>query len=250
METETDYKNIDGIANKISKISKIPKIIHIIWIGNKRPPWWCINSWRHEYCVKYTGWKFILWTEKELNDENMIKMKNRKIYDSEPTLRGKSDIARYEILYQYGGIFLDADSYWIDNNKDMEQLINETYEWNCELFCGNEPKNKLYANGVIGSIKGGTIVNNIIAYLDKNYMTDKTRYNHKHAIWQVTGPVPFTNVLLHTNAWNYKIFPYHYFFPETYKKDTDYPNTEDMALLFPDSYMYQYWLSHTEEYQE
>ena len=229
---------------------RIPKIIHIIWIGNKRPPLWCINSWKHQYCAKYTGWTFMLWTETEIFDSEKLTIINRDIYDAEPTLRGKSDIVRYEILRTYGGIFLDADSYWIDNGKDLETLIEETYKWNCELFCASEPKNKLYANGVIGSVKEGEIIGRMIKYLRDNYYETKKRHPHKHAIWQVTGPVPFTNVLLETEGCRWKRFPYHYFFPETYKKNEDYPKIEDMAKLFPDSYMYQYWLSHTKEYEE
>ena len=65
----------------------------------------------------------MLWNEKEINKLTMI---NRTIYDLEPTLRGKSDIARYEILYQYGGIFLDADSYWIEKeNSDLNRLLEK-----------------------------------------------------------------------------------------------------------------------------
>ena len=232
------------------QISKIPKIIHIIWIGPKKPPIWCINSWRHQYCAKYKGWTFKLWSEKELDDLTQLVMFNRNLYDSEPTLRGKSDIARYEILNQYGGIFLDADSYWIDNNKDLETLIDETYEWKAELFCASEPNSKLYANGVIGCTKGNEIMIRLIKQLENNYKKDKERYSHKHAIWRVTGPVPFTDALLRTEAIKYKIFPYHYFFPERYKNDNRSIPLDEMSKLFPCSYMYQYWLSHTKEYEE
>ena len=36
-------------------------------------------------------------------------MKNRSIYESTDNIGFKSDIARYEILYKYGGIYIDTD---------------------------------------------------------------------------------------------------------------------------------------------
>jgi len=32
----------------------------------------------------------------------------------------KSDIARYEILSVYGGVFMDADSMYLDNNSTVK----------------------------------------------------------------------------------------------------------------------------------
>ena len=99
----------------------IPKIIHQIWLGPKKPPQWCIDSWKINYINSNPDWEYKLWTEKEIND---FKLKNENIYDKEPTYRGKSDIARYEILFREGGIFLDADSLWI-NNKSLNNLFDE-----------------------------------------------------------------------------------------------------------------------------
>ena len=96
----------------------IPKIIHQIWLGQKEPPQWCIDSWEKNYISKYPEWKFKLWREKDIDNLTLI---NRRIYNKEPTLRGKSDIARYEILYQFGGIFMDSDSFWIDNQHIHRQ---------------------------------------------------------------------------------------------------------------------------------
>lgn len=224
----------------------IPKIIHQIWIGPKKPPLWCIESWKINFCNKYTDWEYILWSEKEINNLNMI---NNDIYNTETTLRGKSDIARYEILYQYGGVFLDADSFWIDNNKNLDYIINNELN-NKELFCANEPKNThLFANGVIGCIKNSNIILEIINYLNKNYTETKLKNNHKYSIWKVTGPIPFTNVIK-LNIKNVKVLPSVYFYPESYHSNNQKIKVSNMKKLFPNSYMYQYWLSHTDYYKE
>ena len=227
----------------------IPKIIHMIWIGPKTPPQWCIDSWKINYINKYPDWRFILWNDEEINKLEMI---NKEIYDLEPTLRGKSDIARMEILYQYGGIFLDADSFWIEKeNSNLDILLEESKETG--FFCANEPNDRtgfgLYANGVFGCIKESQITMDIILYLKKHYKLEKQKNNHKYSIWLVTGPYPFTQIIKkHLN--NITIFPPHYFFPESYKKNNIVLNKEDFKEKFPDSFMYQYWLSNNLDFAE
>ena len=218
----------------------------MIWIGPKKPPLWCIDSWRINYVSKYTEWEFILWDEEKINKLEMI---NRTIYDFEPTLRGKSDIARYEILYQYGGIFLDADSYWIEKpNSDLNILLDNSKD--AEFFCVNEPLNKqFFANGIFGCSKNNDITLGIINYLNKTYLKEKQKHQQSHAIWLVTGPVPFTKVV-NKNIDKATIFPTHYFLPEVYKENNREIELNKMKDLFPDSFMYQYWLSRTKEYSE
>lgn len=231
---------------------KIPKIIHQIWIGWKKPPLWCIDSWRIQFCNKYPEWEYKLWRESDIDSINLV---NRNIYDKEPTLRGKSDIARYEILYQYGGIFLDTDSYWIDNKKNFNYLF-EIELGNSELFCGNEPKNKeLFANGVIGCTINNNIMLTMINYLNSYYLENKKKNNHKYDIWKVSGPVPFTKIIKdylkeNDDKEKIKIFQSEYFFPESYHTNNQNIDTNNMNILFPNSYMYQYWLSHTDYYKE
>jgi len=223
----------------------IPKILHVIWIGKKDPPLWCIDSWRKKYINIYPQWEFILWDETRINKLSMI---NRTIYDLEPTLRGKSDIARYEILYQYGGIFLDADSYWIEKeNSDLNILLEKDKH---DFFCANEPKNtKYFANGVFGSSKNNILLMKIIEYLKVTYQEKKKKHPNKYDIWQVTGPVPFSKIIVnHIDL--VTIFPHWYFFPEAYKKNNTSIKLDKLKDLFPDSFMYQYWLSHTNYYRE
>ena len=82
---------------------EIPKIIHQIWLGpNKQPDIW-MNSWKNNYINKYPEWTYKLWTEQEIDELNLI---NKKQYENEKFYNGKSDIARYEILYRFGGVFM------------------------------------------------------------------------------------------------------------------------------------------------
>ena len=57
-----------------------------------------------------------------------------------------TDIAKYEILYQQGGIFMDADSLWI---KKPDNSLNPILDMvKHRMFCAEEPINKWsIANG-------------------------------------------------------------------------------------------------------
>ena len=245
----------------------IPKIIHQIWLGPKKPPQWCIDSWKINYINSNPDWEYKLWTEKEINDFKLI---NENIYDKEPTYRGKSDIARYEILFREGGIFLDADSLWI-NNKSLNNLFDEIKQKQKQnnlnntdisiknkitladnediLFGANEPtvNNHLIANGVIGCNKNNKIMYSLINYLKNTYSNTKLKHNKDHQIWLVTGPIPFNEILKtfrETNLYNLYIFPSYYFFPEKFVNGNIKMTTQEIERKFPRSFMYQYWLSH------
>lgn len=90
----------------------IPKIIHMIWIGTDPFPY---QENLDSYKEKHPGWKINLWT-----DKNIPKLRNKKIYDALPMNVTKADLLRLEILYKYGGIYVDADSYCI---KPIDNLI-------------------------------------------------------------------------------------------------------------------------------
>ena len=150
----------------------IPKIIHQIWIGpNKRPDIW-MNSWKIDYIQQNPDWTYHLWTEEEINKLQLI---NKDIYEKEPYYTGKSDIVRYEILYQFGGVFMDADSLWIQKpNNSLNWIIEKANT--SGMFCAEEPINKWsLANGVIGFTKNHLILKNLIQWIQINYNTMKTQ---------------------------------------------------------------------------
>ena len=81
----------------------IPKIIHQIWLGdqNKRPIE-LMKTWKE----LNPTWEYKVWTEKEMFP--LINQMQFNQYGA--TYNGKANILRYEILYNYGGFFIDADS--------------------------------------------------------------------------------------------------------------------------------------------
>lgn len=115
----------------------IPKIIHQIWIGDAQIPaqyLQYIDSWKKHH----PDWEYRLWT-----DENMIQLQNQSFYDATSNVRQKADIARYELLYQFGGVYVDVD---MECFKNIEPLLDKV-----EFFVGTED-NYYFSNELMGCI--------------------------------------------------------------------------------------------------
>lgn len=106
------------VSEKIvyGKKSCIPKVIHYIWFGGsekKELHLRCIESWK-KHCPDY---EILEW-----NETNYDIHKNK--YTEQAYERKKwayvSDYARLDILYQYGGIYLDTD---VELLKSMDALL-------------------------------------------------------------------------------------------------------------------------------
>ena len=82
---------------------KIPKIFHIIWIGPNPYPF---GEYKESWLKHNPHWELKYW-----NNDNLPDLYNQKIFDLIPSWAGKADILRYELLYRYGGLYSDADSY-------------------------------------------------------------------------------------------------------------------------------------------
>ena len=92
-----------SVETRGSRVIKgIPRVFHHIWFGGPLPDQFAEyrESWRH----LHTGWEFILW-----NESNLPPLINWACFEDAATFAQKADIARYEILYRYGGVYVDTD---------------------------------------------------------------------------------------------------------------------------------------------
>jgi len=112
----------------------IPKIIHRIWIQGAEACPFRDNLSRCRQDAE--GIQFRLWDDASIRP--LFERLGRRgraleaMYDAEPTYAGKSDIARYMIVYLSGGFYLDTDyrcvrspALWIDafGGKDDIDLV-------------------------------------------------------------------------------------------------------------------------------
>lgn len=134
----------------------IPKVIHQFWVGSRRPPTFAIES----CCDLHTQWMHYLW------DDSLIKAKfpsgqlvNQAEY-SRPNqeLNLLSDIARYELLMLFGGVYIDADTQclqpldflWRDLYADPDSNRNDGFcVYESEEHASNVEGHQLVATGVL-----------------------------------------------------------------------------------------------------
>ncbi|MBE9184731.1 hypothetical protein IQ270_08375 [Microcoleus sp. LEGE 07076] len=87
---------------------KIPQIIHQIWIGNRQ-----ISSKLQEYQKtwreQHPHWEYKLWTNEEVKNYTFVNEELKFLFDQALTIGERVDVLRYDILYQYGGIYADCD---------------------------------------------------------------------------------------------------------------------------------------------
>ena len=138
-------------------MNNIPKVIHYCWFGkNKKSKLIkkCIKSWK-KYCPDY---KIIEW-----NEENYDIQKNKYMYEAykEKKWAFVSDVARLDIIYTNGGIYLDTD---VELIKPLDELlVNDIF------FCLEGDK---IATGLgFGSKKNNIIIKQLLnVYKNANFI--------------------------------------------------------------------------------
>ncbi|MDP4109835.1 MAG: glycosyltransferase [Bacillota bacterium] len=120
-------------------MSEIPKTIHYCWFGKKPMPELaqkCLKSWD----IFLPDYKKVLWNEDSF-DVQSVRF-TREAYE-----RGKyafvSDYVRLYALYNYGGIYMDAD---VEVVKNLDGFLE------FPAFSGFE-KTEFIPTGIIGAVK-------------------------------------------------------------------------------------------------
>ena len=182
----------------MEKMITIPKKLHFIWIGNeKMRPDNCIDSWRK----LHPDYEITVWGNEAYNEHRWMNAKHIKQM-AEQELCGVADMMRYEILFNYGGIALDADSYCI---RRIDDWILEPNDFSC--WENEHCRPGLIATGAIGATPGSELMMQII----KEILFEETVTNDM--AWKTVGPLRLTSVW---KKYNYPltIYPSHYFIPE------------------------------------
>jgi mannosyltransferase OCH1-like enzyme len=132
-------------------VTKIPKKIHLVWLGSQLPE-------------KFFKLKKIIYDLNpdyeifEWNDNNLpFELSNQKLFNESKNYAAKSDILRYELLYNFGGVYMDYDFLQVKKFDDLlnfdivygsDQRPNEF--WNSIIL--SSPKN-LFFKKVVENLK-------------------------------------------------------------------------------------------------
>lgn len=105
---------------------KIPKIFHQIWLNGEMPEEY--KKLTKILLSLHPDWEYKLW-----NSDNRPKLFNEDLYNQMKYWKFKADLIRYEILHQYGGVYLDVDFLFQKNMDcflDMEFIIVNQKNYN------------------------------------------------------------------------------------------------------------------------
>src|SRR5581483_5449920 len=173
------------ILSKISpeKTPKIPKISHMIWFGNEFPARFHLE--RELFMKEHKEWVHILWVDNPKNyifgniienpddivhlvndstlqgksfiiDIKNFKLHNQQFFDKAVKNVEKSDIARYEIIYTYGGVFIEPDYRAL---KPFD-ILNHCYDFFIGIM--NNENSLVLSSAVFGSVVGHPILKHCI----------------------------------------------------------------------------------------
>ena len=166
--------------------------VNTIWVGDdtKRPTD-CIESWGD----------IAIWDNVRLNFGGWVLHKQMNHYLSTGELNGVADCMRWELIYERGGTWVDADSIKLrDLPKDFDELP-------CIAAWEQEAERPgLIACGYLKFPPKHPFINAIIEHILEEPLEGKMA-------WEVVGPMAITKTFYKEKPDDLTILPSHFFFP-------------------------------------
>lgn len=238
-----------------SEMPSIPLIVHHIWLGSMLPVY--AREFRETWIRHNPHWTFILWADHPsdefgtvvlhsfdaLNayleqpdhaqfivmDMRSVRLKNREAFIKQARNWGeKSDIVRYEILYNIGGLYVDTDFECLRSCDD--------FHYCCDFYTGvSHTKEFVLYNGLIGSApKNPILLEAIEGLAGRRNRGDSLHYS---------GPHYFTHCFIKQAliyAGRAVAFPVTFFYPwPHHNRSQSY--TQARSWIQPESYAMHYW---------
>lgn len=200
----------------------IPRIIHRIWLGPKPLPAE-FAAFGETWAALHPGWEMRLWT-----DANLPPLANQALFDSAPSFAAKADILRYELLLQFGGVYVDTDFECLKNIEPLlagvECFVAQQKDLEADFgkFC-------YVNNALIGAAPGHPLFRDLVESLPQHMASLPPDVPASY----LTGPHYLTTVLQsHPEV---KIFPAKFFYP--YTATERWRRHEE----FPEAYAVHHW---------
>ncbi len=161
-----------GLLDTVGEV-RIPKVVHFIWIGPRQFPRESVENVR-TWMAKNPDWTFNFWTDRlrplpcpgmrlrMIRDLQFLKLQD--CFAKADNYGEKSDLLRYEILYQEGGVYVDHD---VKCFKSFESL-NRAYDFYCGIdmpYTSSLPSCIFTTNNLIGVKAGHPILKNCMEML-------------------------------------------------------------------------------------
>jgi mannosyltransferase OCH1-like enzyme len=116
---------------------RIPHVFHQIWLGPESPPGE-FDRFRGSWREHHPGWELRLWDEDNLPGD----LRTSAIYERERQPVERADMLRLELLWRFGGVYLDLD---MECLRPIDPLVQDLD------FFATEIKPGRVTNTVIGA---------------------------------------------------------------------------------------------------
>ncbi len=214
----------------IKKRPIIPRHIHQIWIGGPVPDTFkkLAKTWQE----KHPNFKYTLWTDESLKTFKFSHC--GEAFKRAQTMGAKVDILRYEIIYQFGGVYFDIDFECV---KSIDPLVRS------HSFFTGIGGHDYVANSVIGATANHPLLERLLKHLEHK---SQEALNNP---WYETGPKFFTYHVYHylrKKQGGVIVYPTRYFhpLPNTYRFDyrADKLSKRFIERFFiPETFAVHYW---------
>lgn len=175
----------------------INKVIHQLWVGDLDPPEHLMRDWQ------MNGWEYRLWTER-----NMPKLKNQRVFDyyyNNGDFAGASDVFRYEILCDIGGLYVDADT------KRLRAIPDELLDTTMLAGYAHQSFDQPFrvATSVLGFTPNHPVLQEVIKRLGE--------LTELEPGWNTVGATLLTQVIIDMEPKDINIMPAWVFYPHNSK---------------------------------
>ena len=123
----------------------VPRILHQIWLGDRELPEE-FAAYRETWRTHHPAWEHRLWAEDNLPSG----LRRPEVYERLRVPAERSDILRLEVLWLFGGVYVDTD---FECLRPLDPVIEEL-----DFFTAPLKPNGWVNNAFIGSVAGHPIL--------------------------------------------------------------------------------------------
>ena len=175
----------------------IERNLHFIWLGGALPNLYLENL--KTFCRKTNHFDIKLWSDYPQNHfdidnlevcyvNDFLNFKNSSLFNSSKNFGTKSDILRYDILYNFGGLYLDLDCFFLN---DGSPYIDKSFILSNNTFPGvhKNPATYLHNNWAMSAYKGHPFFKFIVDFLPYNYSYYLNNCDKGLSVITLAGPI-------------------------------------------------------------
>lgn len=196
----------------------IPKVTHSLWTGDPMPDH--LATYVATWVDVHPTWEHIMWS-----DDDFGWLRNQDLYDFAEAItkhsgQFRADVARYEILGRFGGVWVDCD---FEALEPIDALLEDV-----ECFAAWETDDVWIGNAILGCVPGHPLMDDLVAGLPANVKAHRGRRPNV-----LSGPQYLTPKMRDRD--DVTLFSSSMFYPY------DYDNLDRAADDFPDAVAVHRW---------